>query len=151
MRTELNELGKVLVINEVSDTNLQSYTICVKNPEDWQEIHDYIITVSDVEGIPKRKIKCISDLNFSSKRSTYNISKKEAELLRKHDKIEWVVLSSMHNPVVLEQRKFDEEIDRHAIANRFKQDVTNLRTNTAPGNTLDFTQWGLSRHSKTFK
>ena len=148
MRTELNELGKVLVINEVSDTNLQAYTICVKNPEDWQEIHDYIITVSDAEGIPKRKIKCISDLNFSSKRSTYNISKKEAELLRKHDKIEWVVLSSMHNPVVLEQRKFDEEIDRHAIANRFKQDVTNLRTNTAPGNTLNFTQWGLSRHSK---
>ena len=74
MRTELNELGKVLVINEVSDTNLQAYTICVKNPEDWQEIHDYIITVSDIEGIPKRKIKCISDLNFSSKRSTYNLS-----------------------------------------------------------------------------
>ena len=43
----------------------------------------------------------------------------------------------MHNPVVLEQRKFDEEIDRHAIANRFKNDLTILRTITAPGITFD--------------
>ena len=29
MRTELNELGKVLVINEVSDTNLQGLILFV--------------------------------------------------------------------------------------------------------------------------
>ena len=75
--------------------------------------------------------------------------KRSFETLRQNEKVDWVVLSSMHNPIVLEQRKYDEEFDRLINTNRFKQNVTNLRTNSDPGGTLNFTQWGLSRHSKS--
>ena len=149
MRTEVNELGRVIVVNEVSSNEPQAYTVCVKNSEDWLEIHDYIINENEIDGIPNRRITCISPMDCSSKRSAYEMSQEEAEILRQNEKIEWVVLSSMHNPVVLEQRKYDEEFDRLANTNRFKQNISNLRTNSDPGGTLNFTQWGLSRHSKS--
>lgn len=149
MRTEVNELGRVFVINEVSSNEPQAYTVCVKNPEDWLEIHDYIINENEIDGIPNRRITCISPMNCSSKRSVYEMSQEEAEILRQNEKVDWVVLSSMHNPIVLEQRKHDEEFDRLIDTNRFKENISNLRTNSDPGSTLNFTQWGLSRHSKS--
>ena len=149
MRTEVNELGRVIVINEVNSNEPQAYTVCVKNSEDWLEIHDYIINENEIDGIPNRRITCISPMNCSSKRSVYEMSQEEAETLRQNEKVDWVVLSSMHNPIVLEQRKYDEEFDRLIDTNRFKQNISNLRTNSDPGGTLNFTQWGLSRHSKS--
>ena len=149
MRTEVNELGRVFVINEVASNEPQAYTVCVKNSEDWIEIHDYIINENEIDGIPNRRISCISPMDCSSKRSVYEMSQEEAETLRQNEKVDWVVLSSMHNPIVLEQRKYDEEFDRLINTNRFKQNITNLRTNSDPGGTLNFTQWGLSRHSKS--
>ncbi len=149
MRTEVNELGRVIVINEVSSDEPQAYTVCVKNSEDWIEIHDYIINENEIDGIPNRRITCISPMNCSSKRSVYEMSQEESEILRQNEKVDWVVLSSMHNSIVLEQRKYDEEFDRLIDTNRFKQNISNLRTNSDPGGTLNFTQWGLSRHSKS--
>ena len=101
MRTEVNELGRVIVINEVSSNEPQAYTVCVKNSEDWLEIHDYIINENEIDGIPNRRITCISPMNCSSKRSVYEMSQEEAEILRQNEKVDWVVLSSMHNPIVL--------------------------------------------------
>ena len=149
MRTEVNELGRVIVVNEVSSDEPQAYTVCIKNPEDWLDIHGFIINENEIDGIPNRRITCISPMNCSSKRSVYEMSQEEAEILRQNEKVDWVVLSSMHNPIVLEQRKYDEEFDRLIDTNRFKQNITNLRTNSDPGGTLNFTQWGLSRHSKS--
>ena len=149
MRTEVNELGRVFVINEVSSNEPQAYTVCVKNSEDWIEIHDYIINENEIDGIPNRRITCISSMNCSSKRSVYEMSQEEAEILRQNEKVDWVVLSSMHNPIVLQQRKYDEEFDKLTDTNRFKENISNLRTNSDPGGTLNFTQWGLSRHSKS--
>ena len=60
MRTEVNELGRVFVINEVTSNEPQAYTVCVKNSEDWLEIHDYIINENEIDGIPNRRITCIS-------------------------------------------------------------------------------------------
>ena len=125
MRTEVNELGRVFVINEVASNEPQAYTVCVKNSEDWLEIHDYIINENEIDGIPNRRITCISPMNCSSKRSVYEMSQEEAETLRQNEKVDWVVLSSMHNPIVLEQRKYDEEFDRLIDTNRFKQNITN--------------------------
>ena len=51
MRTEVNELGRVFVINEVNSNEPQGYTVCVKNSEDWLEIHDYIINENEIDGI----------------------------------------------------------------------------------------------------
>jgi len=149
MRTELNEVGRVIVIDEFSSDTPQAFTVCVKNPSDWEEIHNYIIEENEIDGIPNRRITCVSEMQCSSKRSVYEMSVDEATVLRQHPKVEWVVKSSMHNPVVLEQRKYDEKIIPHIFTNRFKQSVTNRRTSGDPGSTLDFTQWGLSRHSNT--
>jgi subtilisin family serine protease len=150
MRTVVNEIGRVVALSSISDNVSQSYVICVKNEEDWEEIHNYIINENEIDGIPNRKIECISELPFSSKRSVYNMSFTESEVLKLHPKIEWVEKSSMHNPIILEQRKLDEEFDRHTEVNRFKINVTNLRGGISPGVALTFTQWGLYRHqSKT--
>ena len=150
MRTELNEVGRVLVIDEFSSDTPQAFTVCVKNPSDWEEIHNYIIEENEIDGIPNRRISCISEMQCSSKRSVYEMSIDEAEVLRQHPKVEWVVRSSMHNPVVLEQRKYDEKVIPYTFTNRFKQDVNNLRTNdNLTGDPLNYTQWGLSRHSNT--
>jgi len=147
MRTELSEAGRVIVIDEVPSNIPQAYTVCVKDPSDWEEMHNYIINENEIDGIPNRKITCISDMCCSAKRSVYEMSEEEAEVLRQYSKIEWVVKSSMHNPVVLEQRKYDEEFDRHIFTNRFKKNITHRRITGNPGSTLNFTQWGLSRHS----
>ena len=150
MRTEINEAGRVIVIDEISSDTPQSFTVCVKNPSDWEEIHNYIINENEIDGIPNRRITCVSDMKCSSKRSVYEMSIDEAEVLRQHPKVEWVVKSSMHNPVVLEQRKFDEEFDRHTTTDRFKQNIINLRTNESlSGDPLNYTQWGLYRHQLT--
>ena len=151
MRTELNESGRVIVIDEISSDTPQAFTVCIKDPSDWEEIHNYIINENEIDGIPNRRISCISEMHCSSKRSVYEMSVDEAEVLRQHSKVEWVVKSSMHNPVVLEQRKFDEEFDRHATTDRFRQDVLNLRTDyvIASGTPLNYTQWGLYRHQQT--
>ena len=60
MRTEVNELGRVIVINEVSSDEPQAYTVCVKNTEDWLDIHEFIINENEIDDIPNRRITCIS-------------------------------------------------------------------------------------------
>ena len=141
--------GRVLVV--YPDTQ-QAYAVCVKDAADWQEIHDYIITENNIDDIPNRKIDCTSEMKCSPKRSVYEMSPAEAEILRNHSKVEWVERSSLYNEYELEQRKYDQEFDSHLTTNRFKYNVENRRDSSGgggnPGNTLDFTQWGLLRHSK---
>ena len=149
MRTELSESGRVLVFDDISSDTPQAFTVCIKNPSDWEEIHNYIINENEIDGIPNRRITCISEMQCSSKRSVYEMSINEAEVLRQHSKVEWVEKSSMHNPTLLEQRKYDEEFDKHTDTDRFRQAVTNRRTSGNPGSTLNFTQWGLYRHQST--
>lgn len=146
MRTEVNELGRVIVIDEIPNDTPQAYTVCVKDPNDWEEMHDYIINENEIDGIPNRRILCISSMSCSTKRSVYEMSNDEADVLRNHSKVEWVEKSSMHNPSVLEQRKYDEEFDKHAFTNRFKENARGIRsTLTNPSSRVDV-QWGLHRH-----
>ena len=148
MRTETNELGRVIVIDDLPSDTPQAYTVCVKDPKDWEEIHNFIINENEIDGIPNRRISCLSSMSCSSKRSVYEISVDEAKVLRQHPKIEWVIKSSLHNPIALQQRRYDEEFDRHVYTNRHKKNIANRRTSGDPGNAeLDYTQWGLSRHS----
>ena len=148
--TSTDSSGRIIVSDDaVTNDTPQEFTVCVKNESDWTEIHNYIINENEIDNIPNRKISCTSDMNFSPKRSTYSMSVNEANILKNHSKVEWVEQSSMYNPVVLEQRKYDEEFDRHTDINRFKLDCTNRRTSGDPGSTLNFTQWGLYRHQST--
>jgi len=141
------QFERKLVVDTTPSNEPQAFTVYVKNAADWEEIHNYIINENEIDGIPNRRVECINEMQFSEKRSVYNMSDEEASVLRSHPKVDMVVKSSMHNPIVLEQRKLDEEFDRHIFSNRFKSDVTNRRTSGNPGTTLNFTQWGLLRHS----
>ena len=148
--TSTDSNGRIIVSDDaVTDDTPQEFTVCVKNESDWTEIHNYIINENDIDDIPNRKISCTSDMNFSPKRAVYSMSVNEANILRNHSKVEWVEQSTMYNPVVLEQRKYDEVFDKHVDINRFKLDCTNRRTSGDPGSTLNFTQWGLYRHQST--
>jgi len=116
--------GLVRVINDTPRTDPQAFTVYVKDAKDWKEIHDYIIYENNLDDIPNRQISVVSELEFSPKRSIYSMSEDEADVLRNHPKVGLVTYSSMHNPVVLEQRKYDEEFDNHLKAFRF-QDTFN--------------------------
>ena len=146
--TSTDSSGRIIVSDDaVTNDTPQEFTVCVKNASDWTEIHNYIINENEIDGIPNRKISCTSDMNFSPKRSVYSMSVNEANILRNHSKVEWVEQSSIYNPVVLEQRKYDWEFDKHIDINRFKYNCTNRRAYVDPGSTLNFTQWGLYRHA----
>ena len=152
--TSTDSNGRIIVSDDaVTNDTPQEFTVCVKNESDWTEIHNYIINENEIDNIPNRKISCTSDMNFSPKRSVYSMSVNEANILRNHSKVEWVEQSSMYNPVVLEQRKYDEEFDRHTDIDRFKINCRNIRADKLsaidPGSTLDYTQWGIYRHQST--
>ena len=152
--TSTDSNGRIIVSDDaVTNDTPQEFTVCVKNESDWTEIHNYIINENEIDNIPNRKISCTSDMNFSPKRAVYSMSVNEANILRNHSKIEWVEQSSMYNPVVLEQRKYDEEFDRHTNIDRFKINCRNIRADKLsaidPGSTLDYTQWGVYRHQST--
>ena len=134
--------------NELPDNVPQQYEVCVKDPNDWEDIHNYIINENELDGIPNRRIDCISDMSCSSKRSVYQMSNEEADILRNHPKVQFVEKSSLYNPVNLEKAKFFEKIDPSIDTNRFKEDITNIKYGD-PGTTLDHTQWGLLRHSNS--
>ena len=114
----------VHVINDTPRTDPQAFTVYVKDSKDWKEIHDYIIYENNLDDIPNRQISVISELAFSPKRSVYSMSEDEADVLRNHPKVGLVTYSSMHNEVVLEQRKYDEEQMKLTDAFRF-QDTFN--------------------------
>ena len=139
---------------EVDDNTPQNFTVCVNDSSDWKEIHDYIINENEIDNIPNRKIDCTSDMPNSELRSVYNMSVNEAEVLKKHPKIAWVEQSTLFNPIVLEQRKYDEDFDKHCFTDRYKDaTIRNLRPNIASidsSSDLDYTQWGLHRHQAKY-
>ena len=152
--TSTDSNGRVIVSDDaITDDTAQEFTVCVKNESDWRIVHDAIIHENNLDDVPNRKISCTNDMNFSPKRSVYSMSVNEANILRTHSKVEWVEQSSMYNPVVLEQRKYDEEFDRHTNIDRFKINCRNIRADKLsaidPGSTLDYTQWGIHRHQST--
>ena len=123
--TSLNDAGRVIVSDDaITDDTPENFVVCVKNESDWNEIHNYIINVNEIDNIPNRKIDCRSEMKCSPKRGVYEMSVNEANILRNHPKVEWVEQSSLYNPIVLEQRKYDEEFDRLTDAFRF-QDTFN--------------------------
>ena len=153
--TSINDAGRVIVtMPEITEDTAQNFTVSVKNENDWEEIHNYIINENEIDGIPNRKIDCTSEMKCSSKRGVYNMSVKEANVLRNHPKVDWVEPSSLYNPIVLEQRKYDEEFDKHIFTDRFRDStIRNLRPNSAATDStseLDYTQWGLHRHQSKY-
>ena len=67
--TSLNDAGRVIVIDDaITDETPQNFVVCIKNESDWDEIHNYIINVNEIDNIPNRKIDCTSEMKCSPKR-----------------------------------------------------------------------------------
>ena len=77
---------------------IDEYTVIVNLPEDWNEVHNYIINENEIDGIPNRKVKCINDRVFSLRTSIYEMSAEEAEILKTHPKVENVLLNPEKYP-----------------------------------------------------
>jgi len=72
---------------------VDEYIVVVNLPEDWEEVHNYIINENEIDGIPNRKIECTNDKVFSLRSSVYMMSHEEAEILKTHPKVEDVELN----------------------------------------------------------
>ena len=75
--------GRVIVSDDSIDDNSphEDHSLC-KDKSDWEEIHNYIINVNEIDGIPNRKIDCTSDMKCSPKRGVYEMSVMEAHILK---------------------------------------------------------------------
>ena len=72
---------------------IDEYLVMVKDKNDWEEVHNYIINENEIDNIPNRKIECANLKEFSSKSSVYLMSFEESEILKKHPKVEGVLLN----------------------------------------------------------
>ena len=58
------------IINYTPDA-IDEYIVIVNLPEDWTEIHNYIINENEIDGIPNREIECTNDKVYSLRSSIY--------------------------------------------------------------------------------
>lgn len=124
---------------------MKKYTLKVKNPSDWQEIHDTLCHSSNCECIPDREVTCSDEKLHSPTRSTYELDENEVEELRNHEKIEWIELSPTDNPEFYPKP--------FPTANRFASDVKiyrDLDSNAPPLTNPSIvedkrTNWALKR------
>ena len=81
-----------------SPQEIDEYIVVVNLPEDWEEVHDYIINENEIDGIPNRKVNCSNEQPFSLRTAIYEMSVEEAEVLKTHSKVECVELNPEKYP-----------------------------------------------------
>ena len=77
---------------------IDEYLVMVNLPEDWEEIHNYIINENEIDGIPNRKITCSNTQSFSLRSAIYEMSVEEANILRTHEKVDSIELNPEKYP-----------------------------------------------------
>ena len=80
------------VIDYIPDA-IDEYLVVVNLPEDWAEVHNYIINENEIDGIPNRRIDIVNEKPFSLRSSIYMMSTAEAEVLKTYPKVESVELN----------------------------------------------------------
>ena len=90
---DLNEEYEDTPIKLYRPDEVDEYLVIVNLPEDWEEVHNYIINDNEIDGIPNRKIECTNDKVFSLRSSVYMMSAAEAQVLTTHPKVEDVKLN----------------------------------------------------------
>ena len=90
---DLNEEYEDTPIKLYRPDEVDEYLVIVNLPEDWEEVHNYIINDNEIDGIPNRKIECINDKVFSLRSSVYMMSAAEAQILTTYPKVEDVKLN----------------------------------------------------------
>ena len=79
---DLNEEYEDTPIKLYRPDEVDEYLVIVNLPEDWEEVHNYIINENDIDGIPNRKINCSNIREFSLRTSIYEMSSAEADILK---------------------------------------------------------------------
>ena len=72
---------------------IDEYLVVVNLPEDWAEVHNYIINENEIDGIPNRRIDTVNEKPFSLRSSIYMMSAAEAEVLKTYPRVESVELN----------------------------------------------------------
>ena len=92
--------------------SIDEYLVIVNLPEDWEEVHNYIINENEIDNIPNRKVECINDQVFSLRSSVYMMSHQEAEILKLHPKVEDVELNpeKFPQPMSMDTFKFKKNV-----------------------------------------
>lgn len=131
---------------------LKKYTLKVKQPEYWQEIHDTLCGVSSCQHIPDREVSCTDEKEHSPTRGTFLLHANEVEELKNHPYIDWIELCPTCNPDAYPKPDF--------ATKRFKKDVkiyrdvssSSVPTTSPTEAELDRTNWGVVRTGlKDFK
>ena len=107
-----NEASTPTPIISYTPEDIDEYLVVVNLPEDWEEVHNYIINENEIDGIPNRRIDVLNEKPFSLRTSIYMMSSEEAEILKTHPKVEDVEL----NP-----DKYPQPQSLHTL--RFKKNV----------------------------
>lgn len=71
---------------------LKNYTIKVKDPKYWEEVHNTLCANSSCEHIPNREVFCVDEKEHSPTRGTFLLHGSEAEELKKDPRIDWIEL-----------------------------------------------------------
>ena len=126
---------------------LKKYTLKVKKPEYWQEIHDTLCGVSSCQHVPDRAVSCTDEKEHSATRGTFSLHASEVTELKKHPYIDWIELCPICNPDAYPKPDF--------ATKRFKKNVkiyrdlgsgSNIPPTTNPTSVeLDRTNWGVVR------
>ena len=90
---ELHEEYEDTPVKWYRPEEIDEYLVIVNLPEDWEEVHNYIINDNEIDGIPNRKIECKNDKVFSLRTAVYLMSYDEAQILLTHPKVEDVKLN----------------------------------------------------------
>ena len=108
----LNDIEEDTPVISYRPNDIDQYLVVVNLPEDWEEVHNYIINENEIDNIPNRKIDCVNDKVFSLKSSVYMMSHEEAEILKLHPKVEDVELNPEKyvQPMSLHTSKFKKSV-----------------------------------------
>ena len=117
--------------------SIDEYLVIVNLPEDWEEVHNYIINENEIDNIPNRKVECINDQVFSLRSSVYMMSHQEAEILKLHPKVEDVELNpeKFPQPMSMDTFKFKKNVAFNKPSYTLARDnETTSHTNTIRSN-----------------
>ena len=124
---------------------LKKYTLKVKKPEYWQEIHDTLCGISSCSHVPDREVSCSDDKKHSPTRGTFSLHKYEAEELKNHPYIDWIELSPQDNPDAYPKPDFATKRFKKNV--KFYRDVlsSGIPASSPTAAELDRSNYGVAR------
>ena len=62
---KLNEEFEDTPIITYQSDEIDEYIVVVNLPEDWSEVHNYIINENEIDGVPNRKVECVNAVSYT--------------------------------------------------------------------------------------